>query len=77
MHIGAWFGTNDAPVATTGTNQRQRGVPGVRYRFCRLAPNRRYLHYVETSEKKYVRPGVDDLPEKSANLPSWVEVSES
>lgn len=37
------------------------------YRFYRLAPNRKHLHYLETADQtaEFIRGGVDDLPDRS------------
>ncbi|KAK0555177.1 hypothetical protein OC846_001057 [Tilletia horrida] len=37
---------------------------GRAWRFYRLSPNRKYLHYCEASERKTIRGGLDDLRER-------------
>ncbi|KAM0754890.1 hypothetical protein T439DRAFT_309736 [Meredithblackwellia eburnea MCA 4105] len=71
LHEGAWFKTLSPPpsVSTSNTMGRKTaiGAPttgGKQWRFFRLAANRRTLHYLEAGERKAVRPGLEDLPEK-------------
>lgn len=72
LHAGAWF----ACPASSSLSSSQRGRGGTlqlsapKYRFYRLSANQRYLHYLETSERKALRPGVDDLPERSRSIRS-------
>jgi len=68
LHDGAWF--INGPLSTGGekhngdrkgslVSNQQRN-----YRFYRLAANRKYLHFVESSERGLIRAGLDDLPER-------------
>lgn len=59
--MGAWFLSSQG-VAVGGPH---RNHTGPRYRFYRLAPNRRFLHFLGANERRPVRPGLDDLPDKS------------
>jgi hypothetical protein len=34
------------------------------WRFYRLSPNKKYLHYCEATERSAIRSGLDDLPER-------------
>lgn len=62
LHEGAWF----LVPASQPTGKKDKHAQGQRtWRFYRLAANRKVLHYVETSERGPVRPGLEDLPERS------------
>ena len=58
--IGDWFqiisATNDLGKRTT-INKK--------WRFYRLSPNTKFLHYNDFPEKTFIRDGVEDLPERS------------
>ncbi|GAA5923740.1 hypothetical protein JCM1841_002029 [Sporobolomyces salmonicolor] len=56
MHEGAWF-----RVPSSGGGKKTPQQPKL-WRFYRLAPNRKALHYAETTERVPIRSGLDDLP---------------
>ncbi|GAA5889682.1 hypothetical protein JCM5296_002430 [Sporobolomyces johnsonii] len=56
LHEGAWF---LVPPSAGGKKAQQQ--PKL-WRFYRLAPNRKALHYAETTERVPIRSGLDDLP---------------
>lgn len=68
--IGAWFQTAAAGVVTTpagslsNRNTLATTARAKRWRFYRLSPNRKYLHYGDFFDKTYIRPGLEDLPER-------------
>ncbi|CAJ0765093.1 18798_t:CDS:2, partial [Entrophospora sp. SA101] len=35
-----------------------------KWRFYRLSPNAKFLHYCDFTEKSYIREGIEDLPER-------------
>ncbi|KAJ7066643.1 ELMO/CED-12 family-domain-containing protein [Mycena amicta] len=57
---GAWF-INALPQNSTASNQRRPNRP---WRFIRLDPGMKYLHYVDSAMKFAVRSGLEDLPER-------------
>ncbi|KAG0145739.1 hypothetical protein CROQUDRAFT_658246 [Cronartium quercuum f. sp. fusiforme G11] len=72
---GSWFAhSSDPPTSaglTAGGRPRSKPTPGLgvgssqqRWRFYRLAPNRKYLHYLETSMPGPVKNGVDEMPDR-------------
>ena len=71
LHEGAWFRSPRAPIPTS--SRKPATVAQKAWRFYRLAANRRVLHFVETSERIPIRPGLDDLPERSESLPPPVQ----
>jgi hypothetical protein len=54
MQQGAWFTTSGKKYNSL--------------RFYRLAPDRKVLHWVEASERRVIRPGLDELPDKSESV---------
>ena len=54
---GAWF-----PMA------KEKGRVKNLWRYYRMAPNKRWLHYKEYSEKLAIKPVLDDLVERGAFL---------
>ncbi|CEQ43109.1 SPOSA6832_05004, partial [Sporobolomyces salmonicolor] len=56
LHEGAWF-----RVPSSGGGKKTPQQPKL-WRFYRLAPNRKALHYAETTERVPIRSGLDDLP---------------
>jgi engulfment/cell motility protein 1 len=36
-----------------------------KWRYYRLSPNLKFLHYSDFSEKTFIRDGIEDLPERS------------
>ncbi|GAA5998566.1 uncharacterized protein JCM10292_002788 [Rhodotorula paludigena] len=67
LHEGAWFQASQ-PASSGGSTGRKgaqsRGAQSSTWRFYRLAANRKALHWVEASEKREIRSGLDDLPDK-------------
>ncbi|KAF7309761.1 ELMO domain-containing protein [Mycena indigotica] len=57
---GAWF-INALPANSTSANPRRPTRP---WRFLRLDPGMKYLHYVDSSIKFAIRSGLEDLPER-------------
>ncbi|KDE05624.1 hypothetical protein MVLG_03996 [Microbotryum lychnidis-dioicae p1A1 Lamole] len=76
LHEGAWFrvptpaGTTNGPSASGLKKQVKELVsptaPSVvqKWKFCRLAANKKALHYLETNGRIAIAPGLDDLPER-------------
>ncbi|KDN40446.1 hypothetical protein K437DRAFT_291531 [Tilletiaria anomala UBC 951] len=56
------------PRSPGGANFGRRGPGGLggvkSWRFYRLSPNKKYLHYCESAERMPIRGGLDDLPER-------------
>lgn len=69
LQQGSWFAVAQAPTGGAASANRLRSA--AKYRFYRLAPNRRFLHFVEASERLPIRGGLDDLPEKSTSSYTW------
>jgi engulfment/cell motility protein 1 len=60
---GGWFVHTTAPDQVQSSRDSKRStLQSVRWRYYRLATNRRMLHYCETTERAAVRPGLLDLP---------------
>jgi engulfment/cell motility protein 1 len=59
---GAWFMHTPAEQVHSSRDSKRSTLQGVRWRFYRLATNKRMLHYCETNERSTVRPGLLDLP---------------
>ncbi|KAF7308572.1 ELMO domain-containing protein [Mycena chlorophos] len=57
---GAWF-INALPANSTAASPRRPNRP---WRFMRLDPGMKYLHYVDSAMKFAVRSGLEDLPER-------------
>ncbi|KAL8276486.1 hypothetical protein RQP46_011087 [Phenoliferia psychrophenolica] len=64
LHEGAWFRSPTKAVPTNSSSRKPATATQKAWRFYRLAANRRVLHFVETSERMAIRPGLDDLPER-------------
>ncbi|BGP49709.1 hypothetical protein JCM10450v2_005614 [Rhodotorula kratochvilovae] len=68
LHEGAWLLASPAGSSTSstaGSARRPSGQgKGSSWRFYRLAANRKALHWCEAMERRAVRAGLDDLPEK-------------
>ncbi|GAA5988208.1 hypothetical protein JCM11641_001613 [Rhodosporidiobolus odoratus] len=62
LHEGSWFQV--VPTPNNGKKNSQQSGGARRWRFYRLAANRKALHWVESGEKVQVTPGIDDLPER-------------
>ena len=65
--LGDWFQittTTSIPLNTT-TNLGRRTTISKKWRFYRLSPNTKFLHYSDFLEKTGIREGVEDLPERS------------
>ncbi|CAG8723017.1 18589_t:CDS:2, partial [Acaulospora morrowiae] len=61
---GDWF-----PIFTTNTSTGQqnlgrRSISNKKWRFYRLSPNNKFLHYNDFPNKILIREGVEELPEK-------------
>lgn len=68
LQEGAWFRV-PAPAGFGSKREKQQVKL---WRFYRLAANRKLLHYVEKAERGPIRPGLDDLPERSeSSLSLW------
>ncbi|KAH8921059.1 hypothetical protein BT69DRAFT_1335896 [Atractiella rhizophila] len=69
LHEGAWFLTT-SPTTQLHPNMRDKDgrkgslAPVRVFRFYRLAANKKFLHFVESTERVPIRGGLDDLPEK-------------
>ncbi|KAK6992173.1 ELMO/CED-12 family-domain-containing protein, partial [Favolaschia claudopus] len=59
---GAWF-VNALPPNSTGSRDSTRR-PSRPWRFMRLDPGLKYLHYVDSALKFAVRSGLEDLPDR-------------
>lgn len=62
---GAWF--RNPTTTKFGSAQRRTPAGGQgskQWRFYRLSPNKKFLHYCEAAERGPIRGGLDDLPEK-------------
>ncbi|KAJ7836534.1 hypothetical protein B0H13DRAFT_2032068, partial [Mycena leptocephala] len=59
---GAWF-VNALPQNSTGSRDSTRR-PNRPWRFMRLDPGLKYLHYVDSAMKFAVRSGLEDLPDR-------------
>ncbi|KAH9926950.1 ELMO/CED-12 family-domain-containing protein [Fomitopsis serialis] len=59
---GAWF-MNGMPVMSAGPRETIRR-PTLPWRFMRLDNSLKYLHYVDSQVKFYVRKGFEDLPDR-------------
>ncbi|KAF7294500.1 ELMO domain-containing protein [Mycena kentingensis (nom. inval.)] len=57
---GAWF-INALPPNSTASNPRRPSRP---WRFMRLDPGMKFLHYVDSAMKFAIRSGLEDLPER-------------
>ena len=53
-----------SPSSSAGLLGRKTYGGAKPWRFYRLSPNKKYLHYCETAERAPIRGGLDDLPEK-------------
>jgi hypothetical protein len=53
-------------ASRAGSAQPPSAVPASTkpWRFYRLSPNKKYLHYCEATERSAIRSGLDDLPER-------------
>src|SRR5204862_7280793 len=68
--MGDWFqitSTTSVPLNST-TNLGRRTMTNKKWRFYRLSPNTKFLHYSDFLEKTFIRDGVEDLPERSKSL---------
>ncbi len=65
--LGDWFQviTSANIPSNTTTNLGKRTLINKKWRFYRLSPNTKFLHYNDFPEKTFVRDGVEDLPERS------------
>ncbi|CAJ0835322.1 11924_t:CDS:2, partial [Entrophospora sp. SA101] len=43
----------------------RRSLSSKKWRFYRLSPNAKFLHYCDFTEKSYIREGIEDLPERN------------
>ncbi|BGO95483.1 hypothetical protein NBRC10512_007738 [Rhodotorula toruloides] len=65
LHRGAWFLVSPSTTGAAGSGKKAQGRNGQQvWRFYRLAPNRKVLHWVDAAEKREIGPGLDELPEK-------------
>jgi engulfment/cell motility protein 1 len=78
---GAWFRNPSGNTASTVQSRSAKMPPSVvqssskPWRFYRLSPNRKYLYYCEAAERRTIRSGLDDLPERiDLNLVTEVSV---
>jgi len=64
---GAWFPISSSPATNTQPQQTmgRRSYSNKKWRFYRLSPNRKFLHYGDFMEKVELRDGVEDLMERS------------
>ncbi|RGB42768.1 ELMO/CED-12 family-domain-containing protein [Rhizophagus diaphanus] len=64
--IGDWFQittTTNVPSNST-TNLGKKTMINKKWRFYRLSPNLKFLHYSDFLEKTFIRDGIEDLPER-------------
>ncbi|CAG8487653.1 7139_t:CDS:10 [Funneliformis mosseae] len=63
---GDWFQViTSANIPSNATaNLGKRSLTNKKWRFYRLSPNKKYLHYSDFPEKTFVRDGVEDLLER-------------
>ncbi|GAA5841843.1 hypothetical protein JCM9279_003127 [Rhodotorula babjevae] len=73
LHEGAWFlcsPSSSSPASATssrrpsGTHKGGAAACSPTWRFYRLAASRKALHWCEAGERRTVRPGLEELPEK-------------
>ncbi|KAG9291106.1 hypothetical protein G9A89_012978 [Geosiphon pyriformis] len=63
--LGAWFQIlTPAPLSTGAPNYGRRSYSNKKWRFYRLSPNIKFLHYGDFMEKGDIKNGVEDLPER-------------
>ncbi|GAA6032241.1 hypothetical protein JCM8097_007140 [Rhodosporidiobolus ruineniae] len=68
LHEGAWFLASSPSASSSTSASSRKAAPaaggGQRWRFYRLAANRKALHWVEAAERREVRSGLEELPER-------------
>lgn len=68
--MGDWFPilahhSTLSPQSNNQQNFGRRAMPNKKWRFYRLSPNTKFLHYNDFVDKVFIRDGVEDLPERS------------
>ncbi|CAG8820356.1 14372_t:CDS:2, partial [Gigaspora margarita] len=63
--LGDWFPLiTPANLPTNQQNLGRRSIYNKKWRFYRLSPNFKFLHYSDFAEKTFIRDGVEELPER-------------
>ncbi|CAG8758724.1 9945_t:CDS:2, partial [Cetraspora pellucida] len=63
--FGDWFPMiTPANIPTNQQNLGRRSIYNKKWRFYRLSPNLKFLHYSDFTEKTFMRDGVEELPER-------------
>ncbi|CAG8462244.1 25589_t:CDS:10 [Dentiscutata erythropus] len=64
--LGDWFPLiTPASLSTNQQNLGRRSIYNKKWRFYRLSPNLKSLHYSDFAEKTFIRDGVEELPERN------------
>lgn len=69
LHRGSWFIVSPQASGAAGSSKKMKNGQQV-WRFYRLAPNRKVLHWLDATETREIGPGLDELPEKSQFSPA-------